>query len=560
MIFVDYPIPVPFDKGHKFDRKKNKNHVMLYVRIRSFRENGKLKHDGYSIGKISLDEDGNEILLPNDNYFIKFKGIPCPTNSKVRLRGRPNKGDLPCKTKNIKDNAEQMVGYSIAYSHFVKELGLIDILEESFGYDMARKIIQVTSFFCLGMPFGLSNIENYCENHYIFSDIIMTSQHLSKLYKEIDESSIANFLSAWMQHHNTSKTACYDVTSISNYSRNLSMIERGYNRDKEDLDQLNLGMFCDMESKIPLFYSIYNGSLNDHSNLKEIILKARHLGLSKTVTLITDGGFANKTMLNKLKSLNLNFIMGAPKRRHKDIENVIKNWLLSTPLGLCDKFSYDNDIFLFHETSVDIADKTYRLILYVSNQSYMFDSLNFNDKIEMQENYLKSKNKLTKQELKKYEKFFKINIKDKKIISIERDNDAIKDYLLMSGAFALISNNEDLSPKELLVLYKDKDIVEKSFNMLKNDIINERLYVSNDDSLRGKMFLIFIALIVRKYFLQKVIEFRDTKHKYTLESVFAILSDIKCYKHNDIFLLPKNLTAKQKFVVDKLNLPFNIKE
>jgi len=50
-------------------------------------------------------------------------------------------------------------------------------------------------------------------------------------------------------------SVCYDVTSISSYSQAMPAVERGYNRDGDDLAQYNLGTFCDECSKTPLYYN-----------------------------------------------------------------------------------------------------------------------------------------------------------------------------------------------------------------------------------------------------------------------------------------------------------------
>ena len=44
----------------------------------------------------------------------------------------------------------------------------------------------------------------------------------------------------------------YDVTSISSYSKGIESLEWGYNRDKEKLPQLNLGMYYGESSGLPL--------------------------------------------------------------------------------------------------------------------------------------------------------------------------------------------------------------------------------------------------------------------------------------------------------------------
>jgi hypothetical protein len=47
-------------------------------------------------------------------------------------------------------------------------------------------------------------------------------------------------------------SVCYGVTSISSYARQMTAVERGYNRDGDDLAQYNLGLFCDESTKPPL--------------------------------------------------------------------------------------------------------------------------------------------------------------------------------------------------------------------------------------------------------------------------------------------------------------------
>lgn len=63
-----------------------------------------------------------------------------------------------------------------------------------------------------------------------------------------------------MQKKKSDEYVAYDVTSISSYSKNISELEWGYNRDKERLPQINMGMYYGEESRLPLYYRIYPGS------------------------------------------------------------------------------------------------------------------------------------------------------------------------------------------------------------------------------------------------------------------------------------------------------------
>ena len=53
----------------------------------------------------------------------------------------------------------------------------------------------------------------------------------------------------WFNKIKTEEIVAYDVTSISTYSDNIAIAGMGYNRDKENLEQIKLGMFCWLESK-----------------------------------------------------------------------------------------------------------------------------------------------------------------------------------------------------------------------------------------------------------------------------------------------------------------------
>ena len=68
------------------------------------------------------------------------------------------------------------------------------------------------------------------------------------------------FFIDWVKTAMGDGAVCYDVTSISSYAQQMTSVERGYNRDGEDLAQFNLGVFCDETSKTPIYYNRYNGS------------------------------------------------------------------------------------------------------------------------------------------------------------------------------------------------------------------------------------------------------------------------------------------------------------
>ncbi|MDR0751928.1 MAG: hypothetical protein LBF12_05025 [Christensenellaceae bacterium] len=116
------------------------------------------------------------------------------------------------------------------------------------------------------------------------------------------------------------KKAFYDVTSISSYSEEIIDVEYGYNRDGEHLAQFNIGMFCDKVSGLPIYYSKYNGSINDKANLNYIFKNAKSIGITD-VDIIMDTEFCIPKSFKKLSTFCNTFIVRMPSQ-HKEIEKM----------------------------------------------------------------------------------------------------------------------------------------------------------------------------------------------------------------------------------------------
>ncbi len=59
------------------------------------------------------------------------------------------------------------------------------------------------------------------------------------------------FFREWMKHKKYEEYVAYDVTSVSSYSKNITELEWGYNRDKEKLPQINIGMYFGEKQDYP---------------------------------------------------------------------------------------------------------------------------------------------------------------------------------------------------------------------------------------------------------------------------------------------------------------------
>ena len=102
-------------------------------------------------------------------------------------------------------------------------------------------------------------------------------------------------------------------------------------------------------------------------------------------------------------------------------------------------------------------------------------------------------------------------------------------------------------------VYRERDIVEKGFKIMKNDIQSLPLNTSKDSITNRFIFVCFIGLIFRMKLLSMM---RETKiiEDYTIESLLLELEKIRKVELQNGEVMVTELTRKQKEIMEKLNL------
>ena len=135
-----------------------------------------------------------------------------------------------------------------------------DISFESFLYDDAQPS-AMQAFFLTHKGLPLSRCETWSTSHlHPFAETI-ASQRVSELLRSISESDRQRFLSLWLKNVSENNHLCYDITSISSYAQSNEFVRYGYNRDHEDLPQINMAMLFGQESKLPAYYRRMQGNI-----------------------------------------------------------------------------------------------------------------------------------------------------------------------------------------------------------------------------------------------------------------------------------------------------------
>jgi len=130
---------------------------------------------------------------------------------------------------------------------------------------------------------------------------MLYSTDISGLYERIgrNQKVMEQFTGDWIGTMQPIEGIYYDITSFSSYSTGIDYVEWGYNRDKEDLPQINMGMVCCQKSGLPFFYKLFPGSIVDVSTIHNLLkdLEAYQL---KDVLMVMDRGFFSTANITSL--------------------------------------------------------------------------------------------------------------------------------------------------------------------------------------------------------------------------------------------------------------------
>jgi len=159
----------------------------------------------------------------------------------------------------------------------------------------------------------------------------------------------------------------------------------------------------------------------------------------------------------------------------------------------------------------------------------------------------------TKRLTKKYKDYFIIDEKQKDDFAFEINADKVDEKLERAGFFILLSSKTELSSRDVLNIYRARDIVEKNFEQLKNRLDFKRMRTHWNKTTQGKMFVGFLSLILRSVMLRKIKENVQTKH-LTFEKILIELKKIKAVSLTDMSEILLPLTKLQKTVLSVLDV------
>ena len=527
MALRNEPVPMP-EKKVTFKTGPNGT-VYVYLTLRAYRnKEGKPTSEEAAIGK---KDPLTGMLIPNRRYFELFHA-PTSATKKSITDANPSP---TCRVASC--------GNSFFLMGIARETGLQRILSKCFPESWPQILATAFYMLCEG------NVMMYIEDWFDETDLSfvgrMDDQQCSRLFSAISHGERMHFFKEWVKLRSEQEYIAYDVTSVSTYSEGIDIAEWGYNRDGESIPQVNLGMFYGSESNLPVYYNLYNGSISDKGHLPFMMAGAEKLGITNT-RFVLDRGFVTEDNLKYMEDNKYLFVTAFPQHllESKRLIDANKGSIRRSAnrVGAHGVYALPIDI--------DIYGFKMKAHIYFDPEKQALDEKALYAHIDRLGADLEKMGK-TKRVTKKYIDFFVVGQEKSGTVSFQLDNGKIDERLNRAGFYILVSNDDSLDSADVLNIYRGKDVIEKNFDHLKNGLDFKRLRTHVNRTTDGKVFVGFLALILRSYLLRKVKNSKELKNS-TLEKVLLELRKIRYVTFEDLSRLLTPITRKQRIIIEAL--------
>jgi transposase len=342
----------------------------------------------------------------------------------------------------------------------------------------------------------------------------------------------------------------YDLTPITFFGgvNNLARFGYAYKTNGNE-KQINLILAITKEMKLPIHHRIVSGNIVSVSTIKRFIGELKDYKMKKVIIII-DRGFYSKRNLDEFGSKykvigalssNLNIYKEAVSCS-TDIDNS-RNYM-----------KYHDEVLFFKEHEIDGK----RIIVYHSPKRYTDEIHRFYRDLSELEEHLKklekekfqSKHEMI-EELKNtcnsYYQYFKYEIKPGWSFKYQLKHKAIQRRNNRMGKTVLFTTTS-FDAKEILKLYREKDVIDKVFEIMKHHGLSP-LKTTTEDSTKA-----YVNLVIIGYLLLALLRNKLKDKNLSIEKILHHLDGIKEILFFNNSTTIAELTKEQKEIMEDLKM------
>lgn len=487
-----------------------------------------------AIGK--LNEKG--MLIPNQNYFD--------------LYGKPVELDVPGERADSISCGPFVVVDSIA-----RKTQLMDVLESVFP-EQWEKILDLATYMMMTENNVMQYFEDYGYHHALFNESNFTDSTIGRLFDNMNIKAMDLFIRAWVKMHADKDIyISYDSTNMNCVAGNLELAEYGHAKDNPDLPQVNMSLGYNQTGNKPLFYSLYPGSIIDNTECEKMVERAKYYECENMGFILDRGYFSIKNIRYferngydyiLMTKGNAGFVQEAVEGCQAILRNGYTNYIEEHELyGM----TLEKDFFG--------TGKTEYVHVYYDGIQAEKEKIIINGRYKKMDEIMEEKvqrKTQRKEDVKAYEGYYKVRFDDNGyLLAYQRKEKKIKEMVNKVGYFVIVTSKK-MDAAEALNIYRDRDAVEKTFRMEKSYLGFDVFRVHDTEKLESKVFISFVALILRNEIYQALKPmYKKNRKDNTVPKVIREYERLGITKLSDNkYHVRYSLTSRQKKILGAVGI------
>ena len=542
-MYLNTTVRIPEIKGKIITKKKGGTTYILYQYGSEYNPEKQYAVPLRAIvGKVSPSDA--TLMFPNEKFQIYFPDAEIPEELPLAYRS--------CCLK---------IGACIIIGKVLDEYKLVPMLRKRFGSDTGL-ILDLVSYLIVNEENAGQYYPDFAFTHPLLTEkmTIYSDSKVSRLLSSMTKDQCIGFLDDWNRErdHKSRIYVSYDSTNKNSDAGDIDIVEFGKAKDDKGLPVFNLSIAMDKTNRVPLFYEEYPGSVTDVSQFtfmvdKVIEYEYKKIGFildrgyfsKENIRYIDDNGYTFIIMCKGCKALVSGLVLenqGSFETRRESAIRSYKVYGITVPGRL---YEDDTKVRYFH--------------IYYNPSKQAAEREHLEQRIEKFRQFLDKHIGKPERFGKTYQEYFHLHYDRKGFFrGADERTDIIERELQLCGYFCIITS-EKMTASQALVQYKGRDISEKLFRSDKTFIGSRSERVQSAQSMSSKIFIEFVALIVRNriYNLLKEQMIRmESRQKYlTVPAALRELEKIEMVRRNNkTYKLDHAVTKTQKIILSSFGL------
>lgn len=542
-MYLNTTVKIPVVKGKIITKKKGGTTYVLYQYGSVYNHEKR-----YAVPKRTIvgkaDPNDRTLMFPNERFQEYFPDAELPAELPFAYRS--------CCLR---------IGAYAVIRKVLDEYKLQSLLKKRFGDDTGL-ILDLVSYLVIEEENAGQYYPDFAFTHPLFSEKmkIYSDVKICRLLKSMTKDQCIGFLDDWnkKRDHKSRIYISYDSTNKNSEAGDISLVEFGKAKDDKGLPVFNLSIAMDKMNRVPLFYEEYPGSITDVSQFTFMVDKAIEYDYKK-IGFILDRGYFSKENIRYIDQNDYTFIIMC-----RGCKALVSSLVLEKRGSFETKREASIRSYKVYGTTVrrklyedDTKDRYFHIYYNPSRQAAEREKLE--QKVERLSQFLK-KNVNTQVKFgKTYQDYFHLHYdKNGLFVGADERSDVIERELQLCGYFCIITS-EKMTASQALIQYKGRDISEKLFQSDKTFIGSRSERVQSSQSMSSKIFIEFVALIVRNRIynlLKEQMLQLESRQKYmTVPAAIRELEKIEMVRRNGKdYKLDHAVTKNQKIILSSFGM------